>query len=498
MENKDNIGANPDPLKKDLGVEVNTNEDMRDEANGLLQNIKDFLRDLLDIREDTDRSTTVEAIRKDIPFKGHNAWILIFSIFVASIGLNVSSTAVVIGAMLISPLMGPIVGVGLSIAINDAIMMKRSFVNLAVMIVLSVLTATIYFSLSPVKEVTPELMARTWPTILDVFIAIFGGLALIVAKTKSGTIASVIFGVAIATALMPPLCTVGYGLSQSIIGNSEGLYWALGALYLFSINAVFIALATFTVSKLLKFPLVKYANQKTRKRTTRMATLIAILVLVPSVWTFLRLLNQQIFITRAKAFVTNTIKYEGAEIVKETDDAEKKRIDIYLIGNLVPQNIIAQWEDAFKKTEDCENCILVVHQGADQSGELAARLSTEVRSGILEDLYVKNQEAMSSKDEQIRLLENEVTQLRGAALPFSSMRNEAKINYDGLKRFGYATEITTDFSGSVDTLTVVRVLWADSLSQDIRDRQQRKMGLWIKERFSLDTVVVSGNLSKRK
>ncbi|MDE0599912.1 MAG: hypothetical protein OSB51_12145, partial [Dokdonia donghaensis] len=219
---------------------------------------------------------------------------------------------------------------------------------------------------------------------------------------------------------------------------------------------------------------------------------------VPSVWTFLRLLNQQIFITKAKAFVTNTIKYEGAEIVKETDDAEKKRIDVYLIGSLVPQNIIDRWEDEFKKTEDCENCTLVVHQGADQSGELAARLSTEVRSGILEDLYVKNQEAMSSKDEQIRLLENEVTQLRSTTLPFASMRNEAKINYDGLKRFGYATEITTDFSGAIDTLTVVRVMWADSLSQEVRSRQEQKMGLWIKERFTLDTVVVSGNVEVRK
>lgn len=495
MENKDNIGANPDPSQKEINVDPN--EDMRDEAQGVWQSIKSFLNDLLDIREDTDRSTTVEAIRKDIPFKGHNAWILIFSIFVASIGLNVSSTAVVIGAMLISPLMGPIVGVGLSIAINDAIMMKRSFVNLAVMIVLSVLTATLYFSLSPVKEQTPELIARTWPTILDVFIAIFGGLALIVAKTKSGTIASVIFGVAIATALMPPLCTVGYGLSQSIIGNSEGLYWALGALYLFSINAVFIALATFTVSKLLKFPLVKYANQKTRKRTTRIASLIAILVLVPSVWTFYRLLNQQIFITKAQTFVANNVKYEGAEIVKETEDAENRRIDIYLIGTLVPQNIISQWEAEFKKTEDCENCTLVVHQGADQSSELAARLSTEVRSGILEDLYVKNQEAMSSKDEQIRLLENEVTQLRGASLPFNSVRNEAKINYDGLTRFGYATEITTDFNDRIDTLTVVRVRWSDEISEEVRKRQEEKMGLWLKERFSLDTIVVEGAILRK-
>lgn len=494
MENKDNIGANPDASKKDTSIGGNPNDDMTHEAKGIVDSIKTFLNDLLDIRSDTDRDATVEAVRKDIPFKGHTAWILIFSIFVASIGLNVSSTAVVIGAMLISPLMGPIVGVGLSVAINDGTMMKRSFVNLAVMIVLSVLTATLYFSLSPVKEETPELLARTWPTILDVFIAIFGGLALIVAKTKSGTIASVIFGVAIATALMPPLCTVGYGLSQAFIGNAEGLYWSLGALYLFSINAVFIALATFTVSKLLKFPLVKYANQKTRKRTTRIATLIAILVLVPSVWTFYQLLRQQIFITKAKAFVTNTIKYDGAEIVKETDDAERERIDIYLIGNLVPQNIVNQWQQAFKETEDCVNCTLVVHQGADQSSALAERLSTEVRSGILEDLYVKNQETLTSKDAQIRLLENQLSSLKASALPFESVRDEARINYDGLERFGYSTMITSDFQKAADTLTVINVQWADSIPKNIRLRQQEKINAWIKERFKLDTLVVEGNV----
>src|SRR5690554_7869719 len=218
--------------------------------------IKNFLWELFDIQSDSDREATIESVKKDIPFKGHTAWILIFSIFVASIGLNVSSTAVVIGAMLISPLMGPIVGIDLAVAINDVETMRRSFVNLGVMVFLSVLTAFLYFKLSPLTEETPELIARTYPTILDVLIAIFGGLGLIVAKTKSGTMASVIFGVAIATALMPPLCTVGYGLA---IGNAS---YAGGALYLFSINAVFIALSTFIVSKILRFPLVRYANSK--------------------------------------------------------------------------------------------------------------------------------------------------------------------------------------------------------------------------------------------
>lgn len=221
------------------------------------QHIKIFLLELFDIRKDSDSAATIEAVKKDISFKGHTAWILIFSIFVASIGLNVSSTAVVIGAMLISPLMGPIVGIGLSVAINDVMTLKRSLINLGIMVFLSVLTAFLYFKLSPLTEETPELLARTYPTILDVLIAIFGGLGLIVAKTKSGTIAGVIFGVAITTALMPPLCTVGYGLA---VGNAS---YAGGALYLFSINAVYIALSTFIVSKILQFPLVLVRQQQT-------------------------------------------------------------------------------------------------------------------------------------------------------------------------------------------------------------------------------------------
>ena len=487
MENKDNIGANPDASKEDLTIGGKPNDDMRAEAQTVWQTIKNFLRDLLDIRHDTDRNSTVEAVRKDIPFKGHNAWILVFSIFVASIGLNVGSTAVVIGAMLISPLMGPIVGVGLSIAINDGTMMKRSFVNLAVMIVLSVLTATLYFWLSPIKEETTELVARTWPTILDVLVAIFGGLALIVAKTKSGTIASVIFGVAIATALMPPLCTVGYGLAN---GNYE---YAGGALYLFSINAVFIALATFTVAKLLRFPLVKYANQKKRKRTTGIATLIAILVLVPSIWTFYELLKKQLFVSKAQNYIEQNIKWDGTEIVKSTENPKDRRVDIYLIGNLVPQSEILKWQEEVQKEPNLEGVQLTVHQGADQSGQLAERLSTEVRSGILEDLYVKNQEALSSKDARIQFLENELTMVRASAIPFESVRNEAKINYDGLERFGYSTMISSDFEKDQDTITVIRVQWSDNIPNATRKKQEGKMGAWLKERFKLDTLVVEGN-----
>ncbi|MAN58358.1 MAG: hypothetical protein CMC08_00815 [Flavobacteriaceae bacterium] len=447
------------------------------------QNLKKFLQELFDIRSESDRDATIEAVKKDISFKGHTAWILIFSIFVASIGLNVSSTAVVIGAMLISPLMGPIVGIGLSVAINDVETMRRSLINLGVMVFLSVLTAFLYFKLSPLTEETPELLARTYPTILDVLVAIFGGLGLIVAKTKSGTIASVIFGVAIATALMPPLCTVGYGLA---IGNFN---YAGGAIYLFSINAVFIALSTFIVSKLLRFPLVRYANSKRRKRTAQIASLIAIIVMVPSVYLFVLLYDQQVFETETKDFVKEIIRYDGAEVVKFTQDYKTKNVDVYLIGQPVPQTKISEWLAEMKTIERLEGANLRIYQGADQSGELAAKLSSEVKAGILEDLYVKNEQLLEDKNSRIAFLENEIARLRIKDVSFESLSEEVKTVYIELEQFAYSKRITTNFK-STDTIPVFYVRWNQGLKRPARLEKNQTLSNWLKLKMKVDTLRV--------
>ena len=259
---------------------------VKEGAKGLWIYLKTFIIELLDFRHDTDREVTIVAIKSDISFKGATAWILICSIFVASVGLNANSTAVVIGAMLISPLMGPILGIGLSIAINDIDTLRKSLINLATMLVLSLLTAFLFFYLFPLSQDNSELLGRVKPDIRDVLIAFFGGLALIIARTKKGTIASVIFGVAIATALMPPLCTAGYGLSQ---GNFDYFF---GAMYLFTINTIFIALATFLVLKILRFPMLKYANSQRRKNIARIATLLALTAMLPAGWTFYDVLQE--------------------------------------------------------------------------------------------------------------------------------------------------------------------------------------------------------------
>lgn len=447
------------------------------------QSVKKFFLELVDIQSNTDRDSTVEAVKQDISFKGHNAWILIFSIFVASIGLNVSSTAVVIGAMLISPLMGPIVGLGLSVAINDVETLRRSIINLLVMIGLSVFTAYLYFELSPLTKETPELLARTYPTILDVLIAIFGGLALIVAKTKKGTIASVIFGVAIATALMPPLCTVGYGLA---VGNMN---YAGGAMYLFSINAVFIALTTYIIAKILRFPLVRYANSKRRRRIAQFATLIAILVMIPSVILFINLLDQQLFDNRANTFVEDTINYDGAEVVKFTQNFETKNIDVYLIGRLVPQGEIIKWQELLKQSEKLKEANLRIYQGTDQSAEFAEKLSNEVKSGILEDLYVKNEQLISDKNERIEFLENEIAKLKVKEVQFEKLSEEAKIIYDSLESFSFSNRITTNFN-KIDTLSVIYVTWTKGTLRRQKEKDMDNLTEWLKFQLKLDTLRV--------
>lgn len=475
MTNKDNLGSNSAETE---GFDMDLTK-----AKGLWENIRIFISELLDIRGDTDRESTVAAITKDISFKGHNAWILIFSIFVASIGLNVGSAAVVIGAMLISPLMGPIVGIGLAVAINDVRMLKRSFINLGVMVFLSVLTATIYFFISPIKIPSPEILARTYPTILDVLVAIFGGLALIVAKTKKGTIASVIFGVAIATALMPPLCTVGYGLAT---GNME---FASGALYLFSINAVFIALSTFLVSKLLGFPLVKYANQQKRRRIAQIATAIAVVVMIPSVILFVNLLRKQVFISTAEEYLSEVIKYQGTETIKYDEDFKKREIEVYLIGKLVPAQTIEIWRQSLDNYEALKGSKLIIHQGTNDSGGDITLLSSQVKSGILEDLYLKNQEVIENKDSQISFLENELLKYKQGNFSFEEISKELKINYQEVENLTYANAISTNFK-KIDTIPTFNVTWSNKIRKADKITEANKIQQWLTLRLKLDTLAV--------
>ncbi|GGD87054.1 DUF389 domain-containing protein [Planktosalinus lacus] len=457
--------------------ETNSTEKLKNNAKGTFEGIQIFLSELLDIRHDTDKEETVETIKKEISFKGHNAWILIFSVFVASIGLNVSSTAVVIGAMLISPLMGPIVGVGLSVAINDVDTLKRSLVNLGVMIGLSILTAYLYFLLSPLTKLTPELEARTYPTILDVLIAIFGGLALIVAKTKKGTIASVIFGVAIATALMPPLCTAGYGLA---VGNFE--YFG-GAFYLFTINSIFIALSAFVVSKLLGFPLVKYANSKRRKRIAQIATAIAVIVMIPSTLLFWKLLQQEIFSSNVDNFITENIVYEDSYLFRYDSNYDNKTITVYLGGEAVPEPVINTWQTKLLNDKDFKDVSLEIRQTKDDTEFSSTNYVT------LSEMFSKNLETLEARETKIKTLENQINNLTTGDIPFEELIKEIKINYEDLSSISFSNTLVSNFQ-EIDTIPVFTVSWNRNVSRQLKNTNNEKIKNWLEFKLNKSNIEI--------
>jgi uncharacterized hydrophobic protein (TIGR00271 family) len=480
-------------MKEDKTNELEQNkEEVRQDAKGLLKSLKAFFIELLDFRADTDRDATIEAIKNDVPFKGATAWILICSIFVASIGLNANSTAVVIGAMLISPLMGPILGIGMSIAINDIFTLRKSLINFGVMVILSVFTAFMFFWFFPLREESSELLARTQPDIRDVLIAFFGGLALIIARTKKGTIASVIFGVAIATALMPPLCTVGYGLSEALIGNPNGLAFAGGAMYLFIINTIFIAIATFLVLKVLRFPMIRYVNSLKRKNTARFASLVALLVMVFPAYTFYKVYKESTFENSAKQFIENELSaLPNANYIKkyaayQFNPGGISTIELTSFGaDQVEEMTMNFLKKRMLTYSDLQEVNLLLNQSSkDNSYKDEVKYIAELRFRDSLDLMSKNQKIIFLEEKLAKLSVLEADQI-----PFESIAEEARINYDGLKGLSFSIKLVSDFN-NIDTLTVFTAQWKDSLPSAKVSADKKRLYEWLKFKVPADSLVL--------
>lgn len=289
----------------------------------------DIIRNILhffNLDSELEHSDSVyEEIKKGIIFRGTNLWILIFAIIIASVGLNMNSTAVIIGAMLISPLMGPINGMGYSIATYDFDLFRKSIKNFSFAIIASLVASTAYFAISPVSTAHSELLARTSPTIYDVLIALFGGMAGIVAISSKQK-GNVLPGVAIATALMPPLCTAGYGLATA---QPE---FFLGALYLFTINTIFIAIASVWISQLLKFPIRGIVEAGRKRNINRIITIVITIVLLPSIYFGYRLVKQEDFMRKADLYVSNISLFEGNYLLKHRIDPVNNKIVLVFGG----------------------------------------------------------------------------------------------------------------------------------------------------------------------
>ncbi len=331
--------------------------------------IQHFLKNYFLINKDLESEKAItESITKGISFKGTNLWILIFAIFTASLGLNVNSTAVIIGAMLISPLMGPIIGMGFAVGINDLKLFKSAIFNYGVATVISILTATLYFMLSPFDEAQSELLARTSPTAYDVFIATFGGAAGIIALISKDK-GNVIPGVAIATALMPPLCTAGYGIAM---GNP---YFFAGAFYLYFINTVFICATTYAGVRFMKFH-QKEMPDNIAKKSRRIMVAIMILTAVPSIFLTYNLFSDNTLRRNIKLFIKEELDFLGTQAISHEIDTENKILKVAIVGNELTANEIAHVEDKMRKY-NIEEYHLNIIQGVKSDSLMRTKTKSE-------------------------------------------------------------------------------------------------------------------------
>lgn len=445
----------------------------------LLVTLSQFVHERFNLESDkADEHETLEYIRKGVEFKGTNLWILIFAIFIASIGLNVNSTAVIIGAMLISPLMGPILGIGTGVAINDLDLLKKSFNNLMIATLFSVATSTLYFAISPLSTAQSELLARTNPTIWDVLIAFFGGLAGIVAgsrKEKSNAIP----GVAIATALMPPLCTAGFGLAS---GN---MYYFLGAFYLYFINSVFISLATYIIVRFLKYPKKEFVDHARERKVKTWITFFVIITIIPSTYLAYQTVKHSFFERNAVSFISQELNFDNTKVISRDlrYDSKNPVIEVTLFGEPVNEDMIDQARKQLA-SYNLEECQLIVLQGYDE-GVNEASLASSIRSGVIEELYRQNEQTLRSKDERIKLLESELTRIKRVSNFTQELSPELKALYPTLTNFS----VNQSFLMRLDSLQqdTVYLAYAKFARRPTRT-EIKKLDGWLKARVKSDNV----------
>lgn len=431
--------------------------------------IRAFAVKYLDLSEEKHTEEEVaNDIIKGIEFRGANLWILIFAIFMASLGLNVNSTAVIIGAMLISPLMGPIIGVGFSIGVNDFATLKRSFKSYGIATLFSIATATIFFVFSPIAEAQSELLARTSPTIYDVFIALFGGLAGAVALATNQK-GNVIPGVAIATALMPPLCTAGFGLAT---GN---LPFFMGALYLYFINSVFIALATFLVIRTMKFGKKVFIDKEREKTVRKYIVAITVITMIPAIFLTLGIVKQTVFETSANRFINNELVFENTQIISRniTHDKDSSTISVVILGDEVSEKRI---KEAMSKMPnyDLKKTKLIVRQGGSSTADVAS-----IKSMVLEDFYKNSEKKIADQQRQIDVMGKELAEFRKADILASELAPELKILYPSLENIIFTRSLSVSADSlKVDTVTVAIVRFGKSPGKTDKE----KIAQWLKQR----------------
>ena len=445
-------------------------EEQKDTRKGLeiLINIKNYITELFDLRKSKDNEElTVVSIRNGVIFKGTNLWVLIFAIFIASLGLNVNSTAVIIGAMLISPLMGPIMGFGLAVGISDFELLKQSFRSYLLTTFISVVTSTLYFSLTPLNEVQSELLARTTPNIYDVLIALFGGLAGIIALSTKDK-GNVIPGAAIATALMPPLCTAGFGLAT---GN---IFYFLGAFYLYFINSVFISLATFLGVRFMHFKQKAFVDKQREKMVKKYIIILVLVTICPAFYLTYDIVKSTFYEASANSFITKEFDFEHTQVISKKISYDEKEIRVVLVGNELTQPEIDKVHTSLKhyKLEDTK---LTIVQGMNSDN---LDMNT-LKAQVMEDFYKNSEERLLKQQEEIVNLQKELSNYSTYHQLNKQIVPELKVLYPQIERISMSQMIVFNVdSAQTDTLTMVLM----GLKEDMNATQMKQMQEWLKAR----------------
>ena len=431
-----------------------------------------FLKKLFNLHQGEEKKEKViEDILSNISFRGANLWILACAILIASIGLNVNSTAVIIGAMLISPLMGPIVGAGFALATYDFDLLKKTGRSLFIATIVSLTVSFIYFYISPFKDVQSELLARTSPTIYDVFIAFVGGLVGAISLTREDK-GNPIPGVAIATALMPPLCTAGFGLAT---GN---ISYFLGAFYLYSINCFFIGIATFLIIKYLKYTPKNTGNEALNKRLRVVITTLVILIVTPSLYLAYTLLKEKEFNENVAHYITEEFENSGYTIIykKIRYNTNPKSIELAFLDKKFSDEELKTLQNNLKNFK-LLNTELIVRQK-----------ESEIDKEILSEIN-KNKASLSNKDVKINQLKEELAQYKYNDPTFAK---EIQVLFPNIERFYFGK--LTDFSEK-DNTSLTTVMLYTPKKETIKGKEvakevdTQKLQQWLAEKFGDKKVI---------
>lgn len=477
---------NEEPINNSKVNSDETNEEINFFKRFLFE-VKEFLASVTSIKEEVNVEITVRNIKRGIEFSGASVWILACSIIVASIGLNANSVAVIIGAMLISPLMGPIRGFGLALATNDVKTLITSLVNFGIMVGVSLLASWIYFWLTPLKEVTSELVARTQPHVLDVMVAFFGGLAGIIAAASGdkGSAMTIIPGVAIATALMPPLCTAGYGLAN---GNWDFFF---GAFYLFFLNSVFIGLSTIVTIWVLRFPLVDFVNKKREKRVKWIIFGSLLLIVIPSIIGFVNIINESIFKRESSLYIAQLAKHNKDVNInpKINYNDGSPEITLWLQGPYLSDREVAQWKTIAKDFNLGEVKLDIRQNQTMQS-------YVDTNSIRLKTIYETKMSVLNTVEEERDYLKSELIKLQSSKLNIFELERRLKLTYPELNRFSYGEAYETSFNGKIDTVFLFNVHWSPIKDTLKRDKESEDLKKALRLELELKKLIDSTTLSR--